>query len=124
MRAALGAHCIVHLTRLPTAASAAITLALAGVAAVFAAHGLVRKALFGKEFLFARGENEILAAVPASQRFVLVHWLFPRFDLLLSEELWPNRMPHFYRPVYTQVFPALFQGTILGLSPNSLRRIN
>jgi len=47
--------------------------ALAGVAAVLAALGLVHEAFFSVEFLLAGGENEFGAALLADQGFVLEH---------------------------------------------------
>ncbi len=65
---AFGADGIKHLTR--TAGSAA---GFPGLTAGLAAGGLVLESLFGVEFLFTGGENELSTAVLAYQRFVFVH---------------------------------------------------
>ena len=59
----------IHLAR-----SAAVTiLRAAGSTASRAAAGLILEALLRKKFLFARRENEFVAAVTAGQGLVLVH---------------------------------------------------
>jgi hypothetical protein len=65
--AALRANRIVHLAGLASAAAAAaaIAVSLAGITAVLATNRFVGKTLFGKEFLVARREHKIFAAVPA-----------------------------------------------------------
>jgi hypothetical protein len=65
---AFGADGIMHLAR--TAGSAA---GLPGLTAGLAAGGLVLESLFGVEFLFTGGENELSTTVLAYQRFVFVH---------------------------------------------------
>jgi len=55
---------------------------LTGVAALFAAGGLVLEAFFSVEFLLAGGEHELGATVAARERFVLIHGLdFLRFRM-------------------------------------------
>lgn len=49
------------------------SIVFTGVTAGFASLRFVRKSFFLKEILFARGENEFIAAVFAYQRFVLMH---------------------------------------------------
>ena len=64
-RATLSADRVIHLAGGATiATAAAITLTLAGVAAVLAADGLVGKAFLGIEFLLTSGEHEILSTIP------------------------------------------------------------
>jgi hypothetical protein len=53
---------------------------LSCVTALFAALGLVFKALAGIEFLFACGENKFFAAIFASESLVFVHDKIPRFE--------------------------------------------
>ena len=55
------------------ARSAGSTIGFAGLTAGLAAGGLVLESLFGIEFLFTSGENELSATVFAYQRFVFVH---------------------------------------------------
>ena len=50
----------------------AVLGAMRGTAGLAAA-GLILEALLSEKFLFARGENEFVAAVPAGQGFVFVH---------------------------------------------------
>jgi hypothetical protein len=44
-----------------------------GITARLAPLGLIRKTFFSKKFLFTRGENEFLSAIPADDGFVLEH---------------------------------------------------
>src|SRR5699024_2459154 len=67
-RAAGGAGRLKHLARFAIGRTG-----FARLAARLAARGLILEALFRVEFLFAGGEHKFRAAVPADQRFVLVH---------------------------------------------------
>jgi hypothetical protein len=77
-RAAFRAHGIEHFTGLPPVASATVAISLFCHAAILAAHRFICKTLLGKEFLITGGKDKVLAAVLASQRFVLVHFFLTR----------------------------------------------
>lgn len=70
--AALGTYGIVH-GALTASAVGGATAAFAGIAAGLAALGLVGKTFFREKFLLAGREGEVLAAILAGDRFVLVH---------------------------------------------------
>ena len=76
--AAVCAHCIIHF---PLAAA---LLALAVVAAILAADGLILESLLRIKLLLAGSENEFAAAVPAYQCLVFVHVLSFPFKLVIQ----------------------------------------
>jgi hypothetical protein len=71
--AALCAHGFEHLAGLARHSTAG----LAGIAASLAAGRLILEALFRIEGLFPGGKYELIPTIPANQRLVLVHWIFP-----------------------------------------------
>ena len=78
--AAIGADSVMHFTR----GIAVVTGSLASLTAFAATGGLVLEALFSIEFLFTSREDEFLATVTAYQRFVLIHFVFPLINMLVS----------------------------------------
>ena len=67
--AALGAHSVIHLA----GSTVGTGDAFAGIAAGFAALGLIGEALLGVKLLLTGGENEFLSAILADQGLVSVH---------------------------------------------------
>src|SRR5215467_10851070 len=82
--AALGADCVVH----RPLAGLGTTIALASLTARGATGGLVLEAFLSVEVLFTGGEDELRAAVPASQGSVLIgHLVILEFRHLETRKL-------------------------------------
>ena len=65
-------------------ATVVVAIGTTSGAASGAAAGFVLEALFGVEFLFTSREHEFVTTVTAYQRFVLIHFVFPLINMLVS----------------------------------------